>query len=287
MRRGIVMGWMGLTLAFGLACPGEAATARRQAVPQDSFLEYRADTVEALALQAEKNPRVRARYARHFGIPANRVAQFIRENLVISYLPRAGTYRVYNVTPGGRIYSQQRTLARGTRVLTLRNGEPVLRWICGNAMVPRLPQVAGVREVPPAPAPAPVVSVPAEQVALVPRAVSVPFETVTVVPAPAPVPAPVTPVPTPVTVAAAPVVTPVPVVTPPTVPEVRPSILPVMAVGPGIISAITPERPPVPPITELPPPEVPIPEPGSMAMLAMGSLPMAWGILRSRRRGKD
>jgi len=40
----------------------------------------------------------------------------------------------------------------------------------------------------------------------------------------------------------------------------------------------------IPPVTELPPPEIPVPEPGSIAVLAMVAVPMAWGAARARRR---
>ncbi len=281
MRRNVTHGILCLAVAAAsLLLPGGVSAATRSRAPAYSFLEYRAETVEALALQAERNPRVRARYARHFGIPASRVARFIRENLVVSYLPTSGTYRVYYVSPGGRIYARQTYLRRGTRVLALRNGEPVLNWLCGNAMVPALPRVAvrPAREVPPQVAP--VVSVPAEQVAVAPRLVSVPFEQVTVqqvVPAP-PVPAPVVPVPVP---GVAPVtevvpVTPVPV----TVAARRASVFPVAAMLPPISFVPGPK----PEVKELPPPEIPVPGPGTPSLLCLAAAPMAWSAYRARRR---
>ncbi|HOJ22924.1 MAG TPA: PEP-CTERM sorting domain-containing protein [Armatimonadota bacterium] len=288
MRRTMKYGLLCLAvMAASLSVPGQVSAARAQRVPPMSFLEYRADTVEALALQAEQNPQVRARYARHFGIPGSRVAQFIRENLVISYLPASGRYRVYYVRPGGRIVARQVYLPRGTRVLALRNGEPVLRWICGNAMVPELPEVAvrPVRQVPQVPE---VISVPSEQVVPVSRVVSVPFEQVAVreiVPpvAVAAAPVPVAPVPIPVSRAAAavPVVAPVPAPTP--VPPRPSSVVPILAAVPPI-TFIGGERPqPPPPITELPPPEIPVPEPGTLAMLTLAAGPMAWAAARGKR----
>lgn len=288
MRRTIGYGLLCLAaLALSLSVPGQVSAAQARGVPRESFLEYRADTVEALALQAEQNPQVRARYARHFGIPGSRVAQFIRENLVVSYLPATARYSVYYVRPGGRIVCRQVTLQRGTRVLALRNGEPVLRWICGNAMVPELPEVAvlPVREVPPVP-PA-VISVPVEQVAMVPRVISVPFEQVAVrqIIPPAPVPAapvPVAPVPIPVARAAAvvPVVTPAPVPAP--VPPRPTSLIPIVAAVPPI-TFVGGERPVPPVITELPPPEIPVPEPGTLTMLTLAAGPMALAALRRRK----
>jgi len=281
-------GLLGLAvLAASLSLPGQASAATARSVPPQSFLEYRAGTVEALALQAERNPRVRARYARHFGIPASRVARFIRENLVVSYLPTSGRQMVYYVEPGGRITCRQTYLPRGTRVLALRNGQPVLQWLCGNAMVPELPRVAvlPVREAP-APQVAPVVSVPTEQIAAVPVVVSAPFEQVAVrqvVPpaVPVPVPAPVVPVPAPAAPQAVPIIVPaVPVPAP--APVRSAAVIPIVGALPPI-SFAGGEVPP-PPVTELPPPEIPVPEPGSLAMLVLAAGPMAWATLRGRRR---
>lgn len=286
MRREAMRGLLGLAvLATSLSLPGQASAARARSVPPQSFLEYRAGTVEALALQAERNPQVRARYARHFGIPASRVAQYIRENLVVSYLPTSGRQTVYYVQPGGRITCRQTYLPRGTRVLALRNGEPVLRWICGNAMVPRLPRVAvrPFRQAP-APQPAPVLSVPTEQIVAVPAVVSTPFEQVAIreVVPPAPVPVvPVAPVPVPVSRQAVPVVVPV-VAAPTPTPTRGAALVPIVGALPPI--GFSGGGAPTPPITELPPPEIPVPEPGSLAMLVLAAGPMAWATLRNRRR---
>lgn len=276
MRKLIMQGLLGVALVSLCVTATQARSTGRSsaALPRDSFLEYRADTVEALARQAETNPRVRARYARQFGIPASRVAQYIRQNLVVSYLPKSGTYRVYYVTPGGRIYSRQRNLPRGTRVLTLRNGEPVMRWICGNAMVPSLPRVSPIVQRPVVPVPV-VMSTPAETVPMVTRAISVPSEVtqVTVLPFVGAPPPAIAPVPAPVPVAAAPV----PVPTAPI--PIPAAIIPIAAGG---IIPIGPPVTPVPVPTEVPPPEIPIPEANSLAMLVFAALPVMWGALRSR-----
>lgn len=268
----VLLAWIA---AMALAAVTAAPAAVKRRAPAASFLEYRVDTIEALATQAERNPRVRARYARHFGIPAASVARYIRQNLVVSYLPAGGMRTVYYVKPGGKIYSRKTRLSRGTRVLTLRNGEPVLRWLCGNAMVPNLPRVS-VRMIPP-PRKVMPVSIPAEQIAAVSNPVSVPDETMvqrTVFYPPLPLPRRIAPWEKTVTPA-------MPLA--PVIPRRKARLSPLMVV-------------PLIPLTfnnggghsdkPLPPTEIPVPEPNTAAMLMLTVVPFGWAAWRARRRSR-
>lgn len=140
----------GLSVA---ATPAEAAPhahrsarAHKNAVrhvptPPDSYLQYKVYSVDQLIQQVSSNPTVRKRFARHFQIPESRVVSYMRANLVESYIPKDGRYTVYCARPSGRFYPVHQTFHRGTKVFALRNGEPVMKWVCGNPLSRFLPSV--------------------------------------------------------------------------------------------------------------------------------------------------
>jgi hypothetical protein len=97
--------------------------------------------VSALVKEVRTDPVVRARFARHFHVSGAYVADYMQKNLVESYVPRTGNYTVYCVGPSGRVYPTVQHLHGGVRVFAMRNGDPVLKWKCGNPMVSYLPVV--------------------------------------------------------------------------------------------------------------------------------------------------
>ena len=119
----------------------------RMAPPRDSYLQYKVYNVEQLIQQVSDNPTVRQRFARHFQIPESRVVSYMRANLVESYVPTTGRYTVYCMHPSGKFYPVKQTFHRGTKVFALRNGEPVMKWVCGNPLSKFLPEVQ-VRNIP-------------------------------------------------------------------------------------------------------------------------------------------
>ena len=110
-------------------------------MPPDSYLQDRVYTVDQLIQQVQNNPTVRQRFARHFQIPQDRVVSYMRANLVESYIPETRRYTVYCMSPSGRIFAVKQTFHKGTKVFALRNGEPVLKWLCGNPLSKFLPAV--------------------------------------------------------------------------------------------------------------------------------------------------
>jgi hypothetical protein len=115
-------------------------------------LEYKVYSVDQLIRQVATNPVVRKRFARHFQIPESRVVSYMRANLVESYIPKTGRYTVYCVHRSGKFYPVHQTFHRGTKVFALRNGDPVMKWVCGNPLSHFLPSVhVVVSEAPPAP----------------------------------------------------------------------------------------------------------------------------------------
>ena len=65
----------------------------------------------------------------------------MRANLVESYVPQTRRYTVYCMSPSGRIFAVKQTFHKGTKVFALRNGDPVLKWLCGNPLSKFLPAV--------------------------------------------------------------------------------------------------------------------------------------------------
>jgi len=115
--------------------------ATSRATPADSFLLYKVYSVDQLIAQVKANPQVQRIYARHFRVPQSRVVQYMQANLVESYIPDTGMYTCYCVRKNGLIYPVKQKFTEGTRVFALRNGEPVLKWICGNPLSKFLPAV--------------------------------------------------------------------------------------------------------------------------------------------------
>lgn len=107
--------------------------------PPDSFLRYKVYNTAQLIAQVQADPKVRQVFARHFNVPESRVVSYMRANLVESYVPRTGRYTVYCVRRNGKIYSVRQTFRKGTKVFSLRNGQPVMKWVCGNPLSKYLP----------------------------------------------------------------------------------------------------------------------------------------------------
>lgn len=129
-------------LAVGLAAlasnaPAGAATphARPPAARKnltDSFLPTRASSVAGLIRQVQTNAAVRRNYARYLRIPEDRVAGYLRQNLVTKRLNQAGRYTMFLVRPSGLIYPVTTTVPRGARVFALSSGAPLLSDGDGN-----------------------------------------------------------------------------------------------------------------------------------------------------------
>lgn len=136
--RTIVIALAGLT--FGAFSAPAASADPFLSVPPASFLNYHVASVSELSQEVALDPLVRARLARHFHRTEPDMTAYIRENLTLTRLPKAGVYRVACVTPSGREYSITERLAAGTPVFaSTRTGKPILKLACGNPLVSSLP----------------------------------------------------------------------------------------------------------------------------------------------------
>ena len=133
---------LALALIGGFGMPVQAASPRRHvSPPPESYLQYRVYTVGQLIDQVQNNAVVRQRFARHFQIPEDRVVSYMRANLVESYIPQTRRYTVYCVSRSGKFFPVKQMFHKGTKVFALRNGQPVLKWLCGNPLSRFLPTV--------------------------------------------------------------------------------------------------------------------------------------------------
>lgn len=121
---------------------------RHVPTPPDSFLRYKVYDTAQLIAQVQADPKVRQVFARHFSVPESRVVSYMRANLVESYVPKTGRYTVYCVRRNGKIYSVRQTFRKGTKVFSLRNGQPVMKWVCGNPLSKYLPPTTLVKTTP-------------------------------------------------------------------------------------------------------------------------------------------
>ncbi|HEY3268575.1 MAG TPA: hypothetical protein VGM37_16775 [Armatimonadota bacterium] len=135
----------------GLAAPlaAGAAGAHHRAAPRLSYLRYNSYSVSEVLGQLNGSVKLRQRYANHFHIAPEQVIPYFRANLVESYVPRTRRYRVWMSTKDGHKFARYQTFHAGTRVLALRNGEPVLKWACGNPLTNRLPSIQKRKKVVP------------------------------------------------------------------------------------------------------------------------------------------
>jgi hypothetical protein len=122
--------------AAGIACAGVL-----QPTPLDSFLPYKVYSVGQLIKEVQNSPTIQIHYARTFHVPQDRVVQYMRDNVVESYIQETGKYTVYCVRPDGLVYPTVQHFSKGTKVFALRNGQPIMKWACGNPLMNFLPAV--------------------------------------------------------------------------------------------------------------------------------------------------
>lgn len=239
----------------------QAGADDRERTGPDSFLPYRAYTVEALVDQVERDPVVRKRLAKHFHVPEAELVSYFRKNLRVVSFTSTGWRPIYGVTRTGRIYRSRDHFRRGAKAFGLKDGTAVLKFACGNPLITKLP-------------PAPRKPTPRKIVEAPPQPWQPPIESLPEVMTP--------PVHDPQEFALLPEVPQVPVIAvPAAVPQVVQSAIPLWPLAGVPLLLIHggddgPEPVPTPP---------PIPEPTSVLLLATGLGLLGGRLLIRRRRG--
>jgi hypothetical protein len=112
--------------------------AQNQLRARGAFLDYRVDSVKSLVQQVRTNPAVGLRYAKHFHMSTQSVADFFDKNLNLVTLKKPQKSTIYYVRDG-KVVSGQRLLPAGSRVFATKGGTIVLEWRCGNPLTDKLP----------------------------------------------------------------------------------------------------------------------------------------------------
>lgn len=252
----------------------------------DSFLSYQVDSTSELVAALRSDQALRQRYARHFGIPEDKVIDFVKSALIPYKLPTDRSVTVYGVSKSGRIYATRTRLPKGTKVWATRSGVPVLKWLCANPLTKTLPgtKIAKARSAkikpktkvaaakPLSPAAADVALPIAEEPMLsLPPVVSTALTT------------PNLPAPAPLSMTPSALVPPGPVVAKANYGLLFPVGLVLLSTlgngngGNGIGGVVSPVGPPVAIGAEAP-------EPGSLALVLAAGIPVAGALYRRRRR---
>ncbi|MCC5613316.1 hypothetical protein LC612_43220 [Nostoc sp. CHAB 5834] len=108
---------------------------------RDAFAKQKSSvqTPKAFANYVAQNPALGQKYARHFGVPEQKVVAFFEKALVPHTLTQSRTLSTFGVTDTGTIYPVKTTLPAGTKVWATREGVPVLKWNCSNPLTSLLP----------------------------------------------------------------------------------------------------------------------------------------------------
>ena len=140
-KRTVKQGIATSVIVVSAATFGGTALADKHHYPNapDSFLSYQVDSTSELVAALRSDQALRQRYARHFGIPEDKVVDFVKSALIPYTLPADRSVTVYGVTKSGRIYATRSRLRKGTKVWATRSGVPVLKWLCANPLTKTLP----------------------------------------------------------------------------------------------------------------------------------------------------
>jgi len=143
----LVRGWLLAVTLILLSVP--AGAAGRHRTGPDSFLTWRAYTVEDLVKQVEGDSVIRQRLAKHFHVSQAGLASYLRKHLRVITFSESGWRPVYGVNSIGRIYRARDYFHKGAKVFGLADGTPLLKYACGNPLVTELPGQAQVAARPP------------------------------------------------------------------------------------------------------------------------------------------
>ena len=126
-----------LAVMFVLAIASAAIAAER--TPAGSFVKFRATSVTQLANQVANDTTARVRYAQHFGVSPDEVGKYFTENLKLTTLKAPMKVQTWYVGRQGRIYKKTKLYPKGTPVFASNDGKPLLAWSCGNPLSASLP----------------------------------------------------------------------------------------------------------------------------------------------------
>jgi hypothetical protein len=169
-----------------LLCALPFAHAAKNPVP-GAYFTRPVSGVNDLCKLMQEDPKVAARFTKHFGMSTGDLCAYFKDNLSLAKLQQAGRYTEYFIDVHGRMLSHIKYVNTGIPVLVTADGTPVIDMRCGNPMMKRLPKPIAKAK------PKIEVKVAQQQQETPPVVAPVPIPVVTP-PPPAPAPAPVEPV---------------------------------------------------------------------------------------------
>jgi hypothetical protein len=117
-------------------CP----TWAKSTVPKGAYIRHQVSSVKELAAQINKDPVVRNRFVRHFGVRPDKLTSYLLDNVTISHVSAATPKKVYIVTRSGQMVAKRTVLRPGAAIFVMKDtGEPLLVQICGNPVLKKLP----------------------------------------------------------------------------------------------------------------------------------------------------
>jgi len=131
-----------VTLAVSFFLSPLSVADRKMLPTQDAFAKYQYTTKGEFVESLRKNPKSLYNLARVFGVGQRAMLEYIEGHLSLQKLSAARHCKVWCIKPNGRTYTVGRTYKAGEAVWATSNGTPVIRWVCTNPLLSKLPAVS-------------------------------------------------------------------------------------------------------------------------------------------------
>lgn len=132
MRSSLTVGLS--VFALVAALPAVASVLPTKRPDLNAFINHKADTSSALVAQVEADPEVADRYQRHFSMNRQELVGYL-SGLHRGTLAKDGVYTVYSIPEGGRVKMHMERLKKGSPMFLDARGRPTLIVKCGNPVV--------------------------------------------------------------------------------------------------------------------------------------------------------
>lgn len=132
MRASLVARAVLLAAALLIVAALPAQAAARVRTGPDSFLTYEVYNLAGFMAEAERDPVLRKRLAKHFRMSEAQLLTYLRSELREVTIESPGVKVVYGVNWIGRIYEADSYFRQGAKALGLADGTPLFKLPCGN-----------------------------------------------------------------------------------------------------------------------------------------------------------
>lgn len=123
------------TFTIGFSALVLAAATSASARPDlNAFVDYKVSDTNSLVSQVKKDPAVADRYERHFAMSRPEVLAYL-STLHRGTLTNGGLFTIYSIPEGGRVKMHMGRLKKGEPMFLDGSGKPILIAKCGNPVV--------------------------------------------------------------------------------------------------------------------------------------------------------